>query len=100
MDNTHYTGRSAAARHCATVYVGNLSWQTTEDDLAALFEGLGPLVNVRVIQNSQTGRSRGYGFVELGEAKCVAEAVATLDGCEFDGRKLLVRRARPRPPPY
>lgn len=88
-------------RHTATVYVGNLPWQTTEDDLAALFEGeFGPVIDVRIIQDPVTGRSRGYGFVELASREHVPRVVASLNGCEFNGRALVVCVARPRPPRY
>jgi len=89
------------SRHTATVYIGNLPWQATEDDLAALFaEEFGPVIDVRVIQDPITGRSRGYGFVELPSHEHVPRAVASLNGCEFNGRALVVSAARPRPPRY
>jgi len=83
-------------RHLATVYVANLPWRTTEDELANLFEAYGPVVDVRVIQDPNTGRSRGYGFVELGAADSAQRAVASLNGHEFNGRRLVVSPARPK----
>lgn len=83
--------------HACTVYVGNLPWQATEDDLGALFAEFGPIINVRIIQDPVTGRSRGYGFVELASREHVPRAVASIDGREFNGRTLVVSRARPRP---
>ncbi|UCC68381.1 MAG: RNA-binding protein [Armatimonadota bacterium] len=83
--------------HAFTVYVGNLPWQATEDDLAALFAEFGPIVNVRIIQDPVTGRSRGYGFVELASREDVPRAVASVDGRELNGRILVVSHARPRP---
>jgi len=83
-------------RHAATVYVANLPWQTTEDELGGLFAAFGPVVDVRVIQDPVTGRSRGYGFVELEGAESADQAVAALNGREFDGRRLLVSPARPK----
>lgn len=83
-------------RHAATVYVANLPWRTTEDELEELFAAFGPVVDVRVIQDSVTGRSRGYGFVELEGADSAERAVASLNGREFNGRRLLVSPARPK----
>jgi RNA recognition motif-containing protein len=83
--------------HRATVYVGNLPWSTTEDDLVALFAEFCPVVNVRVIQDRLTGRSRGYGFVELSGPEHVPVVVASLNGRQFNGRVLVVSAARPKP---
>ena len=83
-------------RHAATVYVANLPWRTTEDELGGLFSEFGPVVDVRVIQDPVTGRSRGYGFVELEGAESADQAVAALNGHEFNGRRLLVSPARPK----
>lgn len=84
-------------KHDTTVYVGNLPWRTTEDDLLVLFRDYGPVVDVRIIQDPATGRSRGYGFVELDSAGYVHEAVASLNGTHFQGRPLMVSLARPKP---
>jgi len=84
--------------HEATVYVGNLPWQTTEDDLAALFADYGPIVDARVIQDRVTGRSCGYGFVQLSSPDLVPRACAELNGRDYRGRSLLVSPARPKPP--
>jgi RNA recognition motif-containing protein len=81
-----------------TVYVGNLPWDTTEDDLAHLFSDFGPVVDARVIQDRVTGRSSGYGFVELSSREQAARACNALDGHVFKGRSLLVSPARPKPP--
>ena len=67
-------------KHDTTVYVGNLPWRATEDDLLALFRQYGPIVDVRIIQDPVTGRSRGYGFVEFDVADHVQEAVTSLNG--------------------
>jgi len=82
----------------ATIYVGNLPWRTTEDDLAGLFQPYGSVVNVRIIQDPATGRSRGFAFVEFGGPEQGVKAVAALNGREFGGRPLLVSFARPKPP--
>ena len=83
-------------RHNSTVYVANLPWRTTEDQLELLFEVFGPGVDVRVIQDPVTGRSRGYGFVELSAPESARHAVTSLNGCGFNGRKLLVCPAKPK----
>ena len=82
--------------HAATVYVANLPWRTTEDELGDLFAAFGPVVDVRVIQDPVTGRSRGYGFVELENPEAAQNAVTALNNHEFNGRKLLVSPARPK----
>lgn len=83
-------------RDKATVYIANLPWRTTEDDLAELFTEFGPVVDARVIQDRETGRSRGYGFVELAKADLAKDATAELDGLEYEGRRLVVSLARPK----
>lgn len=83
-------------RHASTVYVANLPWRTTEDQLEALFADFGPVLDVRVIQDPVTGRSRGYGFVELGAPESARRAVSSLNGYDFNGRQLLVSPARPK----
>lgn len=80
----------------ATLYVGNLPWQTTEDDLARLFGQFGSVARVRVIQDGRSGRSQGYGFVELATVEQAEAVCAALHGCLLDGRCLEVRPARPR----
>jgi hypothetical protein len=92
------TEGGAVPRHIGTVYVANLPWRTTEDDLASLFRQFGRVVDVRVIQDPATGRSRGYGFVELADPESVRQAVVALDGHEYRGRRLVVSPARPKRP--
>lgn len=84
----------------ATVYVANLPWRTTEDDLARLFTEFGPVIDVRVIQDRKTGRSRGYGFVQLSQPEVARRAAAELNGRDYSGRRLLVGMARPKRPRY
>jgi RNA recognition motif-containing protein len=83
-------------RHIGTIYVTNLPWTTTEDELHELFAQHLPVVDVRVIQDKQTGRSRGFGFVEVEGAEAVDKAVSCLNGCQFKGRQLVVTPARQR----
>jgi len=78
------------------IYVGNLSFQTTEDGIRELFSQHGRVDSVAIITDRDSGRSRGFGFVEMtddGEARAAMEA---LNGKEFEGRALTVNEARPR----
>ena len=83
-------------KHDTTIYVGNLPWKATEEDLLALFREYGTIVDVRIIQDPVTGRSRGYGFVEFDGAD-VPQVVASLNGAQFGGRSLMVNLAKPKP---
>lgn len=77
------------------IYVGNLSYKTTENDLASLFEQVGQVDSVNIITDRDTGRSKGFGFVEMGSDDA-EKAIAELNGKEIDGRSLTVNEARPR----
>ncbi|GAA0450482.1 RNA recognition motif domain-containing protein [Streptomyces stramineus] len=77
------------------LYVGNLSYQTTEGDLSTLFGEIGAVRSVNVITDRDTGRSKGFAFVEMDDADA-AQAVAQLNNREIDGRNLAVNEARPR----
>ncbi len=78
------------------LYVGNLSYQTTQDQLETLFAQCGPVVDAVVLQDRYTGRSRGFGFVEMESEEQAADAIAKLNGTVVDGRPLNVAEARPR----
>jgi RNA recognition motif-containing protein len=75
------------------IYVGNLSFKTTEEQLEGLFSQYGQVERVNVVQDRETGRSRGFGFVEM-ESESATAAIAALDGFELDGRNLRVNVAR------
>jgi len=77
------------------IYVGNLSFQTTEHDLSVLFEQIGPVESVTIITDRDTGRSKGFGFVEMGNEDA-EQAITQLNGRQIDGRTLTVNAARPR----
>ena len=77
------------------LYVGNLSFQTTEGDLDELFAQAGEVESVRIITDRDTGRSRGFGFVEMSEDNA-EKAIAQFNGTELDGRALTVNEARPQ----
>jgi len=78
------------------LYVGNLSFQTSSGDLEQLFVGAGTVESVNVITDRDTGRSRGFAFVEMASAAEAQEAINQLNGKEVDGRALTVNTARPR----
>jgi cold-inducible RNA-binding protein len=78
------------------IFVGNLSYDTTSADLESLFAGAGTCESAAVITDRETGRSRGFGFVEMGSSDEVAKAVAALNGHELHGRTLNVSEARER----
>ena len=82
---------SGAAKN---LYVGNLPFQTTEEDLMQLFGQYGSVIKVQIISDRDTGRSRGFAFVEMGDG--VEAAVEATNGMEYGGRRLSVNEARPR----
>jgi len=79
------------------LYVGNLPFQTTEDDLDSMFGQIGSVESVRIITDRDTGRSRGFGFVEMGDEDA-DKAIEQLNGNELEGRALTVNEARPQTP--
>jgi RNA recognition motif-containing protein len=78
------------------IYVGNLSFQTQEFDLRDHFSQHGEVVSANIISDRDTGRSRGFGFVEMASAEAAQAAIQALDGQELDGRQLKVNEAKPR----
>ncbi len=78
------------------LYVGNLNFQTEERDLRDLFGQHGEVVSLNIITDRETGRSRGFGFVEMADSEAARSAESALDGSEFDGRQLKVNEAKPR----
>ena len=81
--------------HETTLYVRNLPWHVTDDDLGRVFRQFATVVRARVVQDRETGRSQGYGFVQLATPEAAHAVRAALDGCNLDGRRLEVRPARP-----
>lgn len=77
------------------LYVGNLSYSTNDDALRTFFSQAGTVESASVLMDKMTGRSRGFGFVEMASDEDAAKAVETLNGQELDGRKLVVNEARP-----
>jgi RNA recognition motif-containing protein len=78
------------------IYVGNLTWDATADDLLALFQEHGAVARAQVITDRETGRSRGFGFVEMDNDQEAQKAIDALNGTNFRGRPLTVNEARPR----
>lgn len=76
------------------LYVGNLPFSATDDELRDLFERHGKVDSVSVITDRETGRARGFGFVEMAEASAAADAIQALDGTQFGGRALKVNEAQ------
>jgi RNA recognition motif-containing protein len=77
----------------AKLYVGNLSFSTTEDELREMFGKHGTLVSVKIISDRESGRSRGFGFVEYEDASSATEAQNSLNGQQLGGRDLKVNEA-------
>jgi RNA recognition motif-containing protein len=79
------------------LFVGNLAFGATEDALRDLFSPFGEVQQVRIMTDRDTGKSRGFAFVEMAQDDAAAKAIAALNGKEFDGRALTINEARPRP---
>lgn len=78
------------------LYVGNLSYKTRDEDLKAVFEEAGAVVSAKILTDRETGRSRGFGFVEMETEEGAQAAVQKLDGYTLDGRRLKVDESRPQ----
>jgi cold-inducible RNA-binding protein len=78
------------------LFVGNMSFQTTEGELSALFKPFGQVTRVHLVMDRETGRARGFAFVEMPNDDEAAKAIAGLDGKELGGRNLKVNEARPK----
>ena len=78
------------------LYVGNLSFNTTNEDLQQLFSQTGTVESANIVEDRDTGRSRGFGFVEMSSAAEAQTAIEQFNGKEIDGRSLTVNEARPR----
>ena len=78
------------------IYVGNLVWEATADDLLALFQEHGTVARAQVITDRETGRSRGFGFVEMDNDGEAQKAIDELNGADYNGRPLTVNEAKPR----
>ena len=79
------------------LFVGNMSFDTTEGELRSLFEQFGEVERVNVVTDRDTGRARGFAFVEMADDDAASKAIAALNGKELNGRALNVNEARPKP---
>ncbi|TVQ20873.1 MAG: RNA-binding protein [Spirochaetaceae bacterium] len=80
------------------LYVGNLSYRTEQESLRSLFSQFGEVVSATVLTDRETGRSRGFGFVEMADQDAATAAIQALNGTEHEGRMLKVNEARERQP--
>lgn len=78
------------------IFVGNLSYSSTEESMRTLFEEFGEVASAKIITNRDTGRSRGFGFVEMPNDEEARAAITALDGKDLDGRMVKVNEARAR----
>jgi len=78
------------------IYVGNLSWTMTDDDLMNLFTQYGSVTSAKILKDKMNGRSKGFGFVEMEDDEAAKTAIANLNETEVQGRKLIVNESQPR----
>ena len=78
------------------IYVSNLSFNVQDEDLKSYFADYGEVSSAKVINDKETGRSRGFGFVEMPDDSAAQKAIAELDGATVDGRSIKVNEAKPR----
>ena len=78
------------------IYLGNIAWSLTEDDVEALFAEFGAVSSVKIITDKYSGRSKGFGFVEMDDDAAAQKAIDALNDSEHEGRNLRVNQARPR----
>jgi len=78
------------------IYVGNLSFNTLEDSLKQAFEQFGSVTSCKLISDRDSGRSKGFGFVEMATAQEAQDAIGSLDGSDLDGRNIKVNEAKPQ----
>ena len=79
-----------------SLFVGNLAFRTNEDEIRALFEQYGTVERVKLVTDRESGRSRGFAFVDMADADAAQNAISQLNGAELDGRALRVNAAEPR----
>ena len=79
------------------LYVANLSWSISEEDLKNVFQPYGAVTSVKIVTDRETGRSRGFGFVEMEDENAGQSAIGELNDTELQGRKIVVKESFPRP---
>ena len=78
------------------IYIGNLNYRVREADLQQVMEEYGAVDSVKTIKDRETGKSKGFGFVEMGNDAQAKQAIEELNGAEYEGRTMIVKEARPR----
>ncbi|MEX0636353.1 MAG: RNA-binding protein, partial [Ferruginibacter sp.] len=78
------------------IYVGNLSWSMTDEDLSSLFSEYGTVTSAKILKDKMNGRSKGFGFVEMDDEEAAKSAISNLNETEVQGRKLIVNESQPR----
>jgi RNA recognition motif-containing protein len=78
------------------IYVGNLSYKVRENDLQGVMEEYGTVDSCKIIKDRETGKSKGFAFVEMADDAAATKVIEELNGAEFDGRTMVVKEARPR----
>lgn len=78
------------------IYVGNLNYRVREEDLKQVMEEYGVVDSVKIIKDRETGKSKGFGFVEMPDEAAAKKAIEELGGAEFEGRQMVVKEARPK----
>ena len=78
------------------IYVGNMNYRTTEEDINSLFSQYGEVASVKLISDRETGRAKGFGFVTMNDDAAAKEAIEALNEKEFEGRTLRINEAKPR----
>jgi RNA recognition motif-containing protein len=79
------------------IYVGNLSWTMTDEDLSNLFAPYGTVSSAKILKDKMSGRSKGFGFVEIEDEDSARNAISSLNETEVMGRKIIVNESQPRP---
>ena len=90
------TNQSNFLNNYMNIYVGNIPWGVSEEELEGLFGQYGEVNSVRIITDRESGRSKGFGFVEMAQADAGNAAIEALDGNDFSGRDLRVNQAKER----
>ena len=78
------------------IYVGNLSYRVKEADLQQVMEDYGTVTSCKVIMDRETGKSKGFGFVEMPDDEAAKKAIAELNEAEYEGRQIVIKEARPK----
>src|SRR3990167_3090654 len=89
-------GNFKEKKRMKNLFVGNISFQTTESDLRSMFEPFGEITRIQLMTDRDTGRARGFGFVDMANDEEAAKAISALNGKEVGGRALNVNEARPK----